>query len=702
LRSQIDRMIRQVRIMLFCLIAMYVVNHIYAGNPYVKNIALETGQFDSCWSSTINAYTSITPPFIREQEMTVPNTRVMIMRDTTLYDVNTGNAIKVIPPGYKYSIKLGNDYPGPWSQHLYYKMKVDSTNAYLVVKFAGVFYNNDYYFRPSLGQNYSFADNSDCHAVSITERLSSLYGEDFWKRYKTYVYWVDWTTVAFNFVPSLGKTVTLDFMTANYPFKGYTYSYIYFVVETLPLYVTVKYCSGDKYATLYAPDGFKSFEWLDSKGKVLGNDPILTVPNPVEGDEYECNLTSVKNDINWCVTAVKGVIPSNEPLNADFTHQLIDCNRLTDSVHFYSQQPLKNNLKLQYKWNFGDGSTSTERNPVHVFKSSGLHTVTLELISKPSTCSYRVSKTVETFSPKYIGISGLPTYCKGYTTTLKGYGAYKYKWSNGSTADSIEVGKDTTVWMIGYSSKGCQTDTIRLKITEEPDLVMTYAGKESYCEGGYTVIWGSGPLAANYLWNTGAKTSSITVRKPGIYTVVASNVRGCEKSKTFNVVEYPKPKVDFTMSTDVIDERHNELVCSVNNETGVQYQWDMGDGQTETGSIIHHNYKNLASILGYNSVTLKAISPKGCVDTSSRRIEMSLFIPTIFTPNGDGMNDLFMMGYDIQIVDRNGTVLYKGNDGWNGTYRGKLMANDTYFYTVSYVDKNHQVQTRKGYISLSK
>jgi len=66
------------------------------------------------------------------------------------------------------------------------------------------------------------------------------------------------------------------------------------------------------------------------------------------------------------------------------------------------------------------------------------------------------------------------------------------------------------------------------------------------------------------------------------------------------------------------------------------------------------------------------------------------------------VNDLFMAGYDVQVFDRNGIVLYKGNAGWNGTYKGKKVDNDTYYYYLNFTDVNKNVQTRKGFVTLKR
>ena len=77
----------------------------------------------------------------------------------------------------------------------------------------------------------------------------------------------------------------------------------------------------------------------------------------------------------------------------------------------------------------------------------------------------------------------------------------------------------------------------------------------------------------------------------------------------------------------------------------------------------------------------------------------TLYMPNTFTPNGDGLNDIFIpVGKNISsvhlmIFDRWGGILFESNDpnvGWDGTYQGQLVKNDIYAWKLEYrfIDKN--------------
>jgi gliding motility-associated-like protein len=85
-----------------------------------------------------------------------------------------------------------------------------------------------------------------------------------------------------------------------------------------------------------------------------------------------------------------------------------------------------------------------------------------------------------------------------------------------------------------------------------------------------------------------------------------------------------------------------------------------------------------------------------CKTVKEYTFAKKLFVPAAFTPNGDGINDVFMQGYKVVIFDRLGVEIFRGDDGLNGAYKGKPARQDIYFYQLYYEKDN--VQT--GYIGL--
>ena len=77
-------------------------------------------------------------------------------------------------------------------------------------------------------------------------------------------------------------------------------------------------------------------------------------------------------------------------------------------------------------------------------------------------------------------------------------------------------------------------------------------------------------------------------------------------------------------------------------------------------------------------------------------------IPTVFEPNKDGKNELFLEGYDLQVFNRLGSLLYKGTNGWDGTCKGELMPEGVYYYIAIRSENDGEKQTFTGFVTLNK
>lgn len=692
----------------------FAVMFTYSSNLFCQNIGFEQGNFTN-WTGytwvlrTDSANINLTSPKIPN----IVNGRHSIMTDTNAYDPNTGRKLKIIPSGSKYSAKLGGEVKngvvikGGLMESLSYKLKVDQSNALLVYKFAVVLEDpkteepkaKHAKFEEPRFKVTLFDDKGD--TIKNCSNYDVYASDAKINNFQTYypfggtanpIFWRDWTAVGADLSAYIGKTISIEFMAGDCT-RGAHYGYVYFVAECHPLNIIINYCEADLNATLTAPAGFK-YSWIDDSGLIVGTNQNLSIPNPTEGKEFTCNMTSETG----CTVALKARTERYVP-KANFSSSLVGCN--TNSVQFTDSSTTTKGT-LSYLWDFGDGTTSTDKNPIHTYTTSGVHKVSLQISNPPSSCVDMLQKEIDSFSPDLVGTTGSRFYCANKKTTLKAYGAYRYEWfKNGaiiSAADSLVVDTPEDIWLIGYSSSGCVAQ-IPLSVREEPQWQLTVDGPTAFCYGDSIQLTVSG--ATSYQWSTRETTSSIYVKKPGLYTVTGLSPIGCEQSVSVNIDEVALPESNFIMLNPSVDARRSILKCFVvGPKPNVEYNWEMGDGSFETGTIIQHRYSGVLNADLEYKVTLKATNAVGCFTETVKSVEILPFFPNVFTPNGDGINDLLMEGIKILIYDRNGMLLYSGNTGWDGKYNGKDMDSDTYFYTASYIDKNNQQQTRKGSVTL--
>ena len=107
--------------------------------------------------------------------------------------------------------------------------------------------------------------------------------------------------------------------------------------------------------------------------------------------------------------------------------------------------------------------------------------------------------------------------------------------------------------------------------------------------------------------------------------------------------------------------------------------------------------------LGTYFVRVFATDFSDCVTQDQLEILVdSKKLPNVFTPNFDGKNDIFLEGFDLEVFSRTGQLLYKGFDGWDGTYQGKTMPEGTYLYVVRRMMNNGELRIFKDYVTLKR
>ncbi|VBB47096.1 exported hypothetical protein [uncultured Paludibacter sp.] len=668
----------------------------FASEPYCQNLGFEMGNFTN-WTGYTWIYQTKPANSTPKTEGIVYG-RHTIMSDKNAYDTNTGNQLKIIPDGFDYSAKLGNTDKGGQHQSLQYTLHVDSLNSLLIVKFAVVFLN------PLSGHTkeeeprftITFFDSKgdtipDCANYDVYSGDATIAG------FQTYypsgssepVVWRDWTTVGIDLLPYIGQDITVEFMAADCTHQGH-YGYAYITAQCQAMEINVQYCASDVNATLIAPDGFMTYKWLDN-GIEIGTDKYLTIQNPSEGKKYQCELTSETG----CTVTLESTIQRYNP-HAQFTSSF-DCS--TNTVLFQNNSTATNGT-VNYLWDFGDGSSSTETNPSHTYNTFGPKTVKLIVKNPPSTCIDTMTEVIYTFERQKVRIEGDSLYCLGKTVTLYGKDAYSYQWSIGETTDSIQVGTSGTYWVVGFSKDGtCNSLPYYYNVNSYPDWVLDIQGNTNLCYGDTISLKATG--AVSYVWDTGEKTDEIKINKEGTYTVTGTNENGCIKQKSIIVTKIELPKKDFSLSRDKINLRNNTVNAYISPELNVSYVWDFGDGTQLTGANVSHQYS-----IDYSNwrfpITLTATNEYGCVSDTTKYVDVLFFIPNVFTPNGDGVNDIFMPNVKLSIYDRNGILMYEGTEGWDGNYKGQKADNDTYFYYLKYNDYNGEEKIAKGYIMLKR
>lgn len=185
-------------------------------------------------------------------------------------------------------------------------------------------------------------------------------------------------------------------------------------------------------------------------------------------------------------------------------------------------------------------------------------------------------------------------------------------------------------------------------------------------------------------------------------------ISGSRGLVTVTVIQ--SPIADFTHT---VNHQGGSWNVQFNNQsTSAQdYLWLFGDSATSSDVDPLHVYNQTTDY----PVTLIAISSNGCSDTLTKTVSLfnntGLFVPTTFTPNNDGKNDVFRVRGDRMIVEEMkifsqwGTLLWQGNGAaaqWDGLSGGDVVPNGTYYYRIRVTENSGNQTELTGTVTVIK
>ncbi len=312
-----------------------------------------------------------------------------------------------------------------------------------------------------------------------------------------------------------------------------------------------------------------------------------------------------------------------------------------------------------------------------------------------------------------------PTICGG-SATLTATGANNYTWTpGGSNLSSIVVSPTTTTtYTIDGANGSCSASvSATVTVNSAPALIISYANQSPFCPGActdFSVTSGYSNVVFNYGDATGTTTvSTHCYAGSGTYTVTANGTftSGCVAT-TSTVITVNFLPVN-TATFDINGGSQFNLGTTVSlNSFGLIANWTFGDGGISNNASNPNHIYNGTGNFCIKMVT--ATNASGCADSLTKCLDIiqpiAVTIPNVFTPNGDGVNDVFKVSgtgiTDLHciIVDRWGLKMteWDGVAGsWDGrTGSGIAVPTGSYFYVIEYKTADGKSETVKGIVSL--
>ncbi|MND66614.1 Protease 1 precursor [compost metagenome] len=458
--------------------------------------------------------------------------------------------------------------------------------------------------------------------------------------------------------------------------------------------------------------------------------------NPNQSGSYQVDLAV--GYTSACPVTTSTTIQVNPNPVALFS-TTVNCST-PSTVAFDNQSSISDNSPLTYAWDFGDGATliTTDKNtPAHTYSSLGEKIISLIVTADNSNCNsikYEQKVTISgsnNLTPQITPISSGP-YCVDASLSFKDdskvdFGTLNYrKWEINGVEQTEKgdvltftpiVSQDYVVRLTVGFSEDCPATPVEYSFSVNAKPTVSLASFSTVCENDPDVTL-TGGSPANGDGGTGyytidGGTQQVTVFSPqkagvGVHTIkytFINGTTGCENSaeQTITVGEIPAINCkDYSAILGIDLPLKVEL--SSQGTDNYTYSWSPTTGLSDP--TIANPVLTPSTNVQYTVTVANGSCTSSCVINIT--VLPNVQIPNVFTPNGDGMNDNWVIagiedypGMEVYIYDRYGSKLYytKGySKPWDGLYNGKNLPAGTYYYVFK--PNQHQLSSFSGAVTI--
>ncbi len=366
-----------------------------------------------------------------------------------------------------------------------------------------------------------------------------------------------------------------------------------------------------------------------------------------------------------------------------------------------------------YTWSTNAGGVNTSTASVN---PGATDTYTVTGTTNGCTNSAQVSVTV--VPTPTLSVSATTTaICAGQSTNINAGGASTYTWMpGGSNSASTSVSPVTTQnYTVTGETGGCAaTATVDVIVNPSPILGVAAGIDTAKCGNSNGGILGvsvtGGTPGYTYQWlSAGPNNDSLTNVPAGSYTLIVTDANGCVATGGANVFTVPGTTPVSASINPILTQGQAPLstsfTCTASGAT--TYNWT---GAVGTGTLATNNY----TAAGLYTVTVMASNAQGCWDTATAIVIIDqatvIVIPNIYSPNGDGINDVFFIfntgltSLKCDIFNRWGqhmATLEAPQAVWDGkTPNGSDASEGTYYYILKAVGVDGKTYEREGPLTL--
>ena len=387
----------------------------------------------------------------------------------------------------------------------------------------------------------------------------------------------------------------------------------------------------------------------------LGNGTISYLQNPTAtyftSGSYTIKLIVSNASGSDTITQNKYIVVNALPVPKFAASDTSGCFPL--DVHFTDNSVPGSGTIAAWKWDFGDGTLSNEKNPVHTYTAAGSFKVVLR-VTNSKGCSKEITRS------SYINIQNgvkadfsymSPAGCHtpttvSFTNETVGTGVIKYLWDfgNGKTSvaknpvNSYQNAGVYSVKLIASNSLGCSDTLIKDNAINIGFVKAGFTNPDTICTGApFRLTNTSSPSTfVSSFWNFGDGTFADsanplkTYTAPGKYSIkLVTDFGSCRDSVVKSVNVLPLPAASFTGKNNTGCKAPLRVTFNNTSANGKSFSWNFGDGSTSTLENPVHTYSKSGSY----TVTLTIKNASGCFGTVIKENFVKISGPKITSIN---------------------------------------------------------------------
>ncbi|TAE50707.1 MAG: PKD domain-containing protein, partial [Bacteroidetes bacterium] len=466
----------------------------------------------------------------------------------------------------------------------------------------------------------------------------------------------------------------------------------------------------------------------------FGDGTTSTVPNPIKlfAPNASYTITLTVTDVNGCTDSEIKVnyVTVAQPIAA-FAADVTSATCPPLSVNFTDQSSPN---VVSWYWDFGDGSTSTLRNPSKVYAVAGQYDVML-IVTTALNCrdTMRMDNLINISGPTGSFSLAPNTGCEPLTVAFTANSpnplwTYNWDFGDGTGATGTNVNhtyvQDTTVnpLLLIRDAGGCivaiqSPSSIVIRPQPNPSFL---ANRNEVCLGqsvSFSNTSTSERTITGYIWDFGDGSTSTLVNPTHVYTdtgfytvtLTAFTVDGCSSTSTtpvtIHVTGLPTAFFVVTPSEECVPANMVFTDASTSSYPLANWQWDFGDGGIATGqTILPHTYLTA----GVFNATLTVTDNRGCTGAATRSVRVNPLPTVAFTSSRYGCAPI-TISFSDQSAGSSPVIAWEWNfgDGTSSTLQNpvKTYASDgNYSITLTVTDSKgcRNSLTRVNYIQLER